>query len=65
MSRDELQPGDLIYFGTEANSPSHVGMYVGNGEMIHAPHTGDVIKYANITSGYYYNNFMGAKRIIK
>lgn len=64
VSRDELQPGDLIYFGTEANSPSHVGMYVGNGEMIHAPHTGDVIKYANITSGYYYNNFMGAKRMI-
>ena len=65
VSRYELQPGDLIYFGTEANSPSHVGMYVGNGQMIHAPHTGDVIKYANITSGYYYNNFMGAKRIVK
>ena len=64
VSRDQLKPGDLIYFGS-GGSPTHVGMYVGNGTMIHSPHTGDVIKYATIDSGYYKNTYMGAKRIIK
>lgn len=64
VDRTDLRPGDLLYFGTEYGQPSHVGMYVGNGMMIHSPRTGDVIKYVTIESGYYDNNFMGAKRII-
>ena len=64
VDKSDMKPGDLIYFGTEYGQPSHVGMYVGNGTMIHAPHTGDVIKYVTIESGYYNNCFMGAKRII-
>lgn len=43
VSRDQLQPGDLVFFGKNGN-PTHMGMYVGNGAMIHAPHTGDVVK---------------------
>ena len=43
----ELQPGDLVFFHSDV---SHVGIYVGNGEMIHAPHTGDVVRYASIYS---------------
>ena len=61
---EEMKPGDLMYFGTEYGQPSHVGMYVGGGKMIHSPHTGDVVKYCTIESGYYKTNFMGAKRII-
>ena len=64
VSKSDLQPGDLVYFGS-GSSPSHVGMYVGNGMMIHSPKTGDVIKYSTIESGYYDNCYMGAKRIIK
>jgi len=64
VARSDLQPGDLIYFGT-GGSPTHVGMYVGDGMMIHSPRTGDVVKYTTIESGYYNNCYMGAKRIVK
>ena len=39
----QLQPGDLVFSG---NPVSHVGMYIGGGQMIHSPHTGDVVKIA-------------------
>ncbi|MGI9116636.1 MAG: NlpC/P60 family protein, partial [Gaiellales bacterium] len=38
---DQLLPGDLVFFGSDLH---HVGMYIGNGQFIHAPHTGDVVK---------------------
>lgn len=47
VSEDQLQPGDLVLFGS-GGSPSHVGIYVGNGMYIHAPHTGDVIKISSL-----------------
>ncbi|WP_411682845.1 NlpC/P60 family protein [Clostridium thailandense] len=52
VSRDQLQPGDLIFFGKGGN-PTHMGMYVGNGAMIHAPHTGDVVKISPIDRSDY------------
>jgi len=54
VPRNQLKPGDLIFFGTKYNV-HHVGMYVGNGCFIHAPHTGDVIKITRLTarSDYY------------
>jgi cell wall-associated NlpC family hydrolase len=45
VSRSELQPGDLVFFYSPV---SHVGMYVGNGQMVHAPTFGDVVKVASI-----------------
>lgn len=44
----DLRPGDLVFYGTTSSSIYHVGMYVGNGTMIHAPRTGDVVKYSSI-----------------
>lgn len=64
VSKSDLKPGDLVYFGS-GNSPTHVGLYVGDGMMIHAPHTGDVVKYTSIESDYYTRNYLGAKRIIQ
>jgi cell wall-associated NlpC family hydrolase len=56
VSRNDLEPGDLVFF----NGLGHVGIYVGNGEFIHAPHTGDVVKISNLdTEGGY----VGARRI--
>lgn len=43
VSREKLQPGDLVFFGTTSN-PHHMGIYVGNNSYIHSPRTGDVIK---------------------
>lgn len=46
IGKEELQPGDLVFFDTEgAGAATHVGIYAGNNIMIHAPHTGDVVKY--------------------
>ncbi len=64
VERDELVPGDLVYFGY-GDSPSHVGLYVGDGMMIHSPRTGDVVKYTTIESGYYDDCYLGALRIIQ
>ncbi|WP_116026877.1 C40 family peptidase [Thermomonospora umbrina] len=58
VSRSNLQPGDLVFF----SSLGHVGMYVGNGQMIHAPRTGKNVEVVPITSGYYASNFHSAGR---
>ncbi|EKQ51894.1 MULTISPECIES: C40 family peptidase [unclassified Clostridium] len=47
VSRDELQPGDLVFFGKNGD-PTHMGMYVGNNTYIHSPRTGDVIKISSV-----------------
>lgn len=49
VSRDNLQPGDLVFFGRPIH---HVGIYVGGGMMIHSPRTGDVVKIAPLHSNY-------------
>ena len=66
VTREQLMPGDLVGFYSSPGSGyvSHIGMYVGNGMMIHAPHSGDVVKYTTIDSGYYSTRFAGARRII-
>lgn len=51
VAKSDLQPGDLLFFGK--NGPTHMGMYVGNGTYIHAPHTGDVIKISSINRSDY------------
>jgi cell wall-associated NlpC family hydrolase len=56
VSRDQLQPGDLVFFYSPV---SHVGIYIGNGQMVHAPTSGDVVKVAPIMSG-----FSGARRLV-
>lgn len=63
VSRSQLEPGDLVFFGS-GDYASHVGMYVGEGMMIHAPSTGKVIQYTSIDSSYYSSRFIGGKRVI-
>ena len=58
VSRDQLQPGDLVFF----DGLGHVGIYVGGGNFIHAPHTGDVVKISSMT-GWYASTYVGARRI--
>jgi cell wall-associated NlpC family hydrolase len=58
VSISQLQPGDLVFF----NGLGHVGIYVGGGSFIHAPHTGDVVKISSLT-GWYSSTFVGAKRL--
>lgn len=63
VSKAELQPGDLVMFGSSAGSVYHVGIYVGNGQMIHAANSNRGVVYDTINSGYYYNNYYGARRV--
>ena len=58
VSRDQLQPGDLVFF----DGLGHVGIYVGGGSFIHAPHTGDVVRISSL-SGWYASTYVGARRI--
>ena len=58
VSRDQLQPGDLVFF----NGLGHVGIYVGGGSFIHSPHTGDVVKISSM-SGWYSSTFIGGRRL--
>ena len=57
VSRENLEPGDLVFFGT--GSPHHVGLYVGNNTYIHAPRTGDVIKKSPLTR----SDYLSARRV--
>ena len=60
VPRNELQPGDLVFFA----GLGHVGIYVGNGQFIHAPHTGDVVRIDSLSGGWYSSEYDGAKRIL-
>jgi cell wall-associated NlpC family hydrolase len=55
VSRDSLQPGDLVFFGSPIH---HVGIYVGNGQMLDAPHTGTVVQIRTMLR----NDYVGAAR---
>jgi peptidoglycan DL-endopeptidase CwlO len=58
VSQSQLQPGDLVFF----DGLGHVGIYVGGGQFIHSPHTGDVVKISAMT-GWYSSTFVGARRV--
>jgi cell wall-associated NlpC family hydrolase len=62
VSRQNLQPGDLVFFSS-GGRVSHVGIYVGNGNMIHAPQTGDVVKISSIETSYRVSHYAGAVRV--
>ena len=59
VSIDQLEAGDLVFF----YGLGHVGIYIGGGEFIHAPHTGDVVKISTL-DGSYSSSFDGARRIL-
>ena len=59
-----LRPGDLVFFDTAAKAgPDHVGIYLGDGKMIHTPRPGKSVEIVDMTKGYYMDKFMGGRRI--
>jgi cell wall-associated NlpC family hydrolase len=58
VAMSDLQPGDLVFF----DGLGHVGIYIGGGNFVHAPHTGTVVQVSSL-SGYYSANYVGAVRI--
>jgi cell wall-associated NlpC family hydrolase len=59
VPRDQLQPGDIVFF----DGLGHVGIYIGGGEFVHAPHTGTVVQVSSLDSGSYAAGYNGARRV--
>jgi cell wall-associated NlpC family hydrolase len=59
VSRDQLQPGDLVFF----DGLGHNGIYIGGGQFVHSPHTGDVVKISSLYDSWYASTFVGARRL--
>jgi cell wall-associated NlpC family hydrolase len=62
IAPDQLEPGDLVFFEPRADGPGHVGLYVGSGMFIEAPHTGDVVKFEPLTTEANLLGYVGASR---
>ena len=59
VSKENLAPGDLVFF----NGLGHEGIYIGGGQFIHAPHTGDVVKISSLSESWYASTYVGARRL--
>lgn len=62
VSRNQLQPGDLVMFGK--SGINHVGIYIGGGQIVHAANKSRGVTTDTINSGYYNNNYVGARRVM-
>lgn len=64
ISKDELLPGDLVFFSGRGYNVGHVGIYIGDGQFIHAPSAGDVIKITDLSDSYYTKNYTCSGRVV-
>ncbi len=62
VARDELEPGDLVFFNTMNRQYSHVGIYIGEDRFVHAPATNGRIKVSSLRSSYFAQRFDAARR---
>jgi cell wall-associated NlpC family hydrolase len=62
IRRDDLQPGDLVFFNTLRRTFSHVGIYLGDGRFIHAPRPGSAVRIESMAAPYWARRFTGARR---
>lgn len=66
VSRSSIQPGDLIFYSFKGNGViDHVGIYIGNGQMIHSPKPGDTVKITSVGTSYWRSRYVTARRIIR
>ena len=63
VSRDQLQAGDLVFFGS-GDYASHVGMYISNGNFVHAANPSSGVRISSLNETYYTNRYIGARRIV-
>lgn len=65
VAKSSLKTGDIVFFsGTGSAGISHVGIYVGSGQFIHAPNSRSTVSYSDLTSGYWAEHYYGARRVI-
>ncbi|MBI5923377.1 MAG: C40 family peptidase [Betaproteobacteria bacterium] len=63
VKKNELQPGDLVFFRTMRQAFSHVGIYLGDNLFVHAPASGGEVRIEDMRTGYWGKRFNGARRI--
>ena len=63
VDRDQLEPGDLVFFSTVAPGASHVGIMIGGDQFVHAPSERGVVRVESLSQQYWSSRFIGAKRV--
>jgi peptidoglycan DL-endopeptidase CwlO len=63
IDRDEVQPGDLVFFETVSRGASHVGIALGNDQFVHAPSSRGVVRVESYTIDYWKQRYVGARRL--
>ena len=64
IEKNDLQPGDLVFFNTMKHAFSHVGIYVGEGKFIHSPKPGAQVRVEDMGASYWQRRFDGARRVL-
>jgi len=64
IAREELQPGDLVFFNTRGSPNSHVGIYLGDSKFVHAPRTRTLVRIDSLDDPAYARRYDGARRIL-
>ncbi len=65
VARRDLQPGDLVFFSTYEPGPSHVGIYIGGGQFIHASSGANEVTVTPLAKDYYAERYLGARRVLR
>jgi cell wall-associated NlpC family hydrolase len=63
IGKDELRPGDLVFFNTMRRAFSHVGIYLGDNQFVHAPRSGGRVRIEDLRDSYWNKRFNGARRV--
>lgn len=64
VNKNELLPGDLVFFNTSRRAFSHVGIYVGDGRFLHSPSSGGVVRVESMGKKYWKARYNGARRLL-
>lgn len=65
VDREELKPGDLVFFNTMRRAFSHVGIYLGEGRFLHSPRPGGEVRVEDMGSSYWVKRYNGARRVVE
>jgi cell wall-associated NlpC family hydrolase len=63
VSKDQLEPGDLVFFSTVTPGASHVGIVIGGDQFVHAPSERGVVRVESLSQSYWASRYIGAKRV--
>lgn len=64
VAKQELKPGDLVFFNTMRRAFSHVGIYLGDGRFVHSPSSGGSVRVESMSTSYWAKRFNGARRLL-